>query len=115
MDVERQCAVYDDLWLKPVSYVAGRVVSVYRRPWNGCERNTAEKLANRAMTGSAMRPPVAFVGGRAVDRLRHVSARARTSRDRTIVIQGVPGAHKTALLGEIERRLPTVVPDGRAI
>ena len=78
---------------------------------------TAEKLANWAMTGERD-APVAFVGRtREIDfATRQLTTwRARTSRGRTIVIQGAPGAGKTALLGEIERRLPSVVPDSRSI
>lgn len=78
---------------------------------------TAEKLADWAMTGERD-APVAFVGReREIDfATRQITTwRPRMSRGRTIVIQGAPGAGKTALLGEIERRLPSVIPDGRSM
>ena len=78
---------------------------------------TAEKLKNWAMTGERD-APIAFVGReREIDFATRqlMTWRSRTSRGRTIVFQGAPGAGKTALLGEIERRLPSIVPDGRAV
>ena len=72
---------------------------------------TAEKLARWASVGERD-APVAFVG-----REREIEFAAQQletwrpgmSRGRTIVAQGAPGAGKTALLGEIEKRLPSVV------
>ena len=71
----------------------------------------AEKLARWASVGERD-APVAFVG-----REREIEFAAQQletwrpgmSRGRTIVAQGAPGAGKTALLGEIEKRLPSVV------
>lgn len=62
--------------------------------------------------------PVTFVGrGQEIDlAIRQLSTwRPGTSRGRTVVAQGAPGAGKTALLLEIGRRLPTVLANAVSI
>ena len=77
----------------------------------------AEKLVRWANVGERG-APVAFVGReREIDlALRQLTTwQPGTSPGRTIVAQGAPGAGKTALLGEIGKRLPAVVPDAGSI
>ena len=63
-------------------------------------------------------PPVAFVGRKAeINRaIAQLAAwEPGWAPGRTVVAQGAPGAGKTALLHEIGRRLPTVVPNATSL
>ena len=76
-----------------------------------------EKLARWANVGERG-APVAFAGReREIDlAIRQLETwQPRTTPGRTVVAQGAPGAGKTALLGEIARRLPERLPNAAAI
>jgi len=76
-----------------------------------------EKLARWANVGERG-APVAFAGReREIDlAIRQLEAwQPGTMPGRTVVAQGAPGAGKTALLGEIARRLPERLPNAEAI
>ncbi|MDE0442776.1 MAG: ATP-binding protein [Gammaproteobacteria bacterium] len=81
-----------------------------RMDWRG-------KLARWANVGERG-APVAFAGRqREIDlAIRQLEAwQPGTTPGRTVVAQGAPGAGKTALLGEIARRLPERLPNAEAI
>ena len=83
----------------------------------GDQMDWREKLARWANVGERG-APVAFAGReREIDfAIRQLEAwRPGTTPGRTIVAQGAPGAGKTALLGEIARRLPERLPNSVAI
>lgn len=76
-------------------------------------KEAEEKLLNWAAIGERG-DAVAFVGRRReIDlSIRQLATwRPQASAGQVVVVQGAPGAGKTALLGEIARRLPSVVPN----
>ena len=76
-----------------------------------------ERLARWANVGERD-APVTFVGrSPEIDlAIRQLATwQAGEAHGRTLVIQGAPGAGKTALLGEIARRLPSVLPGATSI
>ena len=83
----------------------------------GDRMDWGEKLARWANVGERG-APVAFAGReREIDfAISQLEAwRPGTTPGRTVVAQGAPGAGKTALLGEIARRLPERLPVAAAI
>ena len=83
----------------------------------GDRQDWGEKLERWANVGERG-APVAFAGReREIDfAIRQLEAwHPGTTPGRTVVAQGAPGAGKTALLGEIARRLPQRLPNAVAI